>query len=104
MAFGIRKNLKTFSSRPAEPCQSRDQAGATHNLSLLLPVSGKTPPSFSLPPPSEILGFHGGIAQLVERQLCKLDVRSSNLLASTGCRHLGGAIGEAASGVCSSVG
>ena len=25
----------------------------------------------------------GGIAQLVERQLCKLDVRSSNLLAST---------------------
>ena len=25
----------------------------------------------------------GGIAQLVERQLCKLEVRSSNLLAST---------------------
>ena len=28
-------------------------------------------------------GGHGGIAQLVERQLCKLDVRSSSLLAST---------------------
>ncbi len=26
--------------------------------------------------------FHGGIAQLVERQLCKLDVRGSNPLAS----------------------
>lgn len=27
--------------------------------------------------------FFGGIAQLVERQLCKLDVRGSNPLAST---------------------
>ena len=27
--------------------------------------------------------FGGGIAQLVERQLCKLDVRGSNPLAST---------------------
>ena len=28
--------------------------------------------------------FPGGIAQLVERQLCKLDVRGSNPLASIG--------------------
>jgi hypothetical protein len=27
--------------------------------------------------------LHGGIAQLVERQLCKLEVRGSNPLAST---------------------
>ena len=33
--------------------------------------------------------FPGGIAQLVERQLCKLDVRGSNPLASIGgfARH-----------------
>ena len=32
---------------------------------------------------SGIISFPGGIAQLVERQLCKLDVRGSNPLAST---------------------
>jgi hypothetical protein len=30
-----------------------------------------------------LVGTFGGIAQLVERQLCKLDVRGSNPLAST---------------------
>jgi hypothetical protein len=32
--------------------------------------------------PSTIVDFPGGIAQLVERQLCKLEVRGSNPLAS----------------------
>jgi|ERR1700736_3512907 hypothetical protein len=30
--------------------------------------------------------FNGGIAQLVERQLCKLEVRGSNPLASKACK------------------
>ena len=33
--------------------------------------------------PSSIFDFLGGIAQLVERQLCKLEVRGSNPLASS---------------------
>ena len=33
-------------------------------------------------PQSKIENSHGGIAQLVERQLCKLEVRGSNPLAS----------------------
>ena len=32
------------------------------------------------------LQFFGGIAQLVERQLCKLEVRGSNPLASKACK------------------
>jgi hypothetical protein len=38
--------------------------------------------TFSLPFTSYFFPFCGGIAQLVERQLCKLDVRGSNPLAS----------------------
>lgn len=34
--------------------------------------------------PEPVPELFGGIAQLVERQLCKLDVRGSNPLASTG--------------------
>gem|GEM_PF-6228797 len=40
---------------------------AAHNLVLIFPRSN----------------YEGGIAQLVERLLCKQDVRSSSLLAST---------------------
>jgi hypothetical protein len=63
-----------------------------------------------LPSTISNLRFYGGIAQLVERQLCKLDVRGSNPLASSlhrakadllpgehrrlacGCRRLAGII------------
>ena len=40
-------------------------------------------------PQSKIENSHGGIAQLVERQLCKLEVRGSNPLASISisCGH-----------------
>jgi hypothetical protein len=39
-------------------------------------------PSFAIRDPQSKLDNSGGIAQLVERQLCKLEVRGSNPLAS----------------------
>ena len=43
----------------------------------------RSPLAFAIrDPQSKIDNSHGGIAQLVERQLCKLEVRGSNPLAS----------------------
>jgi hypothetical protein len=46
-------------------------------------IGERTCPVFAIRnPQSKIDNSQGGIAQLVERQLCKLEVRGSNPLAS----------------------
>jgi hypothetical protein len=54
------------------------------HLPIFIFLNGDHPDFSGIPNPEfRILNtFQGGLAQLVERQLCKLDVRSSNLLTS----------------------
>ncbi|MEY2496557.1 MAG: hypothetical protein QOD12_113, partial [Verrucomicrobiota bacterium] len=72
------------SRRPVGDARAALQGGVQGHASHSEAATGAAdPPIAIVHPPSTILNSQtGGIAQLVERQLCKLDVRGSNPLAS----------------------
>jgi hypothetical protein len=81
-------------TQPSDFKSSRTRDGRAPRINIWRSQTAATGALIAFPHlPSTIfhLRFSGGIAQLVERQLCKLDVRGSNPLASSpesvrGCR------------------
>src|SRR5438045_9752656 len=73
-----------FLLRGRPGCLGRQAASLLNRQAECLSSGSGEPPDFRCNLQSAIynLQFRGGIAQLVERQLCKLEVRGSNPLAS----------------------
>src|SRR5207302_6570947 len=77
LACWFRRHAETIFEKSANPRRVRQ-----HARRVRYPHCAPQIAIFHLPSTIFNLRFLGGIAQLVERQLCKLEVRGSNPLAS----------------------